>query len=196
MEYVQSIISDFGVQVLTLVTLLEEAMDTRPVVEHLKKAEQILRRKIEDLKKPMAQAEEDLRSVLGTIAFYERNQRALDATGSLEKTVGVFSAGNLRGMSHTQAVVAIAKNNGGVVKAQDAKRLMIQAGVMRDTKNSTHMVHNAIINSDRFDRIGRGEFRLKTIGNGNGHILPASAKLEAVAHAGSATIFPPKSPLQ
>jgi hypothetical protein len=136
-----------------------------PIIEQLKKTEDRLRRKIEEMKGPLAQAEEDLRNIAGTIAFYQRtaqgeNVAAVRGT-TVAITTGIVGAPNLRTMTHKQAVVAIAKHNGGTIKAQEAKQLMIQAGIMRATKNSTRMVHNAIISSDRFDRIAPGEYRLK-----------------------------------
>lgn len=72
-----------------------------------------------------------------------------------------FPIGKLRKLTQIQAVVAIAKHYGGIVKAQDAKRLMIRANVMRETKNSTNITHNVIIRSGKFERIGPGEYRLK-----------------------------------
>ena len=72
-----------------------------------------------------------------------------------------FPIGKLRRLTQVQAVVAIAKHYGGVVKAQDAKHLMIRAGVMRNTKNSTNITHNVITRSGQFERIAPGEYRLK-----------------------------------
>jgi hypothetical protein len=72
-----------------------------------------------------------------------------------------FPLGKLRNLTQSQAVLAIAKHNGGVVKAQDAKRLMILGRVMRDTKNSTNITHNVILRSGLFERIAPGEYRLK-----------------------------------
>jgi hypothetical protein len=178
-------------------------METRPLIDELKKAEEAVRRKIEELRKPVAQAEEDLRNILGTIAFYERSRPTMTvqitatasvapATRPIAAVVGVFGAANLRGMTHKQAVIAIAKHSGGIVKAQTAKHLLIQAGVMRQTKNSTRMVHNAIINSDRFERIGPGEFRLKTPPNAGNVML----KAEQQASGGPLAMFAPKPPLQ
>ena len=158
----------------------------RPMIEELKMTEERLRRKIEEMKGPLAQAEEDLRSIVGTIAFYERNQHVpntIAAAVTMDIRVGVFSAANLRGMTHKQAVVSIAKHNGGTIRAQEAKRLMIQAGIMRETKNSTRMVHNAIISTGRFDRIAPGEFRLR---------VPAPPSGTPVA---AAVLFPPKPPV-
>lgn len=158
-------------------------MDTQPMIEHLRRAQESVRRKIEETKTSLAQAEEDLHNIIGTISFYERNLPMREiARPSMNlapmKPMGTFGPSSLHGMSHRQAVVAIAKHNNGTIKAQEAKRLMIQAGVMRDTKNSTHMVHNAIITSERFERIGRGEFRLKPIG-----IVVRSAPATGVANS-------------
>jgi hypothetical protein len=159
-------------------------MDNRSILEGLRSTEQSLRRKIEVLQKPLSQAEEDLRNIVGTIAFYERNQTSMvyvaqtSPATHADVKVGVFSAANLRGLTQTQAVITIAKHCGGVIKAQVAKHLMIQAEVMKSTKNSTRMVHNAIINSGRFERIAPGEFRLKVIGNGT---APSGTPTAAIA---------------
>src|SRR5271165_2910002 len=130
-------------------------METQPMVDELKKAEIALRRKIEETKALLAEVEEDLRHIIGVIAFYERNPPMLEVARPNEAfergfSVGVYTTATLHGMSHRQAVIAIAKHGGGIVRAQEAKKLMIEAGVMRNTKNATHMVHNAIISSERF----------------------------------------------
>jgi hypothetical protein len=124
----------------------------------LEALEKSLKEKLERLRKPYVQAEDDLKNVLGTIAILKRSLRPT----SSENFDGTIQSVNLRGMTHKDAVVAIAKANGGVVVAQDAKRMMIKAGVMSATKNATNMTHNVIIKSELFDRIGPGEFRLKT----------------------------------
>lgn len=72
-----------------------------------------------------------------------------------------FPVGKLRNLTQKQAVITIAKYLGGTIRTQDAKRLMIRAGIMRDTKNSTNITHNTIVHSERFERVGPGEYRLK-----------------------------------
>jgi len=169
-------------------------MDSQPMIEQLKKVAETIRRKNEEAKSILVQGEEDLRNILGTISFYERNSLMLEVSApkvSLENmtVVGIFGASSLRGMSHRQAVITIAKHNGGIVRTQEAKRLMITAGVMRDTKNATHMVHNAIISSERFVRIGRGEYRLRVP-------APVPAPSQSPVAAMAAGLFPPKNPVQ
>jgi hypothetical protein len=127
------------------------------LLEELQALEKSLQESLERLRKPYVQAEDDLKNVMGTIAILKRNPRP-SSSENFESTTQNL---NLRGLTHKDAVVAIAKANGGVVRAQDAKRMMIKAGVMSATKNSTNMTHNVIIKSDLFDRIGPGEYRLK-----------------------------------
>ncbi len=137
------------------------------IIVQLQAEEKSLREKLEKLRKPLMQVEEDLQHILGTIAFYERERKVGSKLVELEEAIGEalssIPASRLRGMTHSAAVVAIAKYNGGVVRAQDAKRLMIKAGIMSQTKNSTNMTHNAILRTDLFNRIGPGEFQLKEV---------------------------------
>ena len=123
--------------------------------------------KLERFRKPMLQAEQDLQHILGMIEFCQRSLKVGDKVADLREAIDealtVMPISRLRGMTHSDAVIAIAKHNGGTVRAQDAKRLMIKAGIMKETKNSTNMTHNAILRTERFDRIGPGEFRLKEL---------------------------------
>lgn len=64
-------------------------------------------------------------------------------------------------MTQVQALVAIARRQNGLIRAQEAKRLLIDAGRMRKTKNSTSVIHSVIIRSERFERVNPGEYRLK-----------------------------------
>jgi hypothetical protein len=134
------------------------------MINELRVKEKLLREKLEDLRKPIQQVEKDLQHILGTIEFYERNgsNTFVENAESVVVAVKTIPLSRLQGLTHSEAVVAIAKYNGGVVRAQDAKRMMIKAGIMKQTKNSTNMTHNAIIRTDRFDRIAPGEYRLKS----------------------------------
>jgi len=157
-------------------------MDTRPFLDHLKRVEELLRKRIGDLRSPLAQAEKDLEHVVGVIDLYNRDMGPLPKPTTSVPTAVVVTAKNaiggvldIRGLSQKQAVIAIAKHNGGIVRAQEAKRMMISAGIMRETKNSTRMVHNAIITSGRFERIAPGEFRLKVVTPPSGTPVAAMA---------------------
>ncbi len=149
------------------------------VIEQLKRDEQKIRRKIEELRKSIEKelsvAEADLSHIVGAIAFYERDTNA-NRQFVLSNVASEWEAPKLRGMTHKQAVVAIAKHNNGVIKSREAKKLMIRAGVMSETKNASRMVHNAIKSTNRFVSIGPGEYRLKEAGVG-----PASTSISSAS---------------
>lgn len=158
-------------------------MDTGQLIAQLKATRDALRKKIEELR---AQSEADLQNIEGTISFYERQglvARSATLTLTANNPPTPFGVANIRNMTHKQAVIAIAKSNGGIVRAQEAKHMMIQAQIMRPTKNATRMVHNAIVSSGRFDRIAPGQYRLRP---------PTPIVAPAPASAPSAGLFPPK----
>ncbi len=140
-------------------------MDNRTVIEQLRILEQKTRRKIEGLhksiEKELSVAENDLAHILGTIACMERGKESV-SNPLLTTFARELEGPKLRGLTHKQAVVAIAKHNSGVIKSLDAKKLMIRAGIMKDTRNASRMVHNAIKGTHLFDPIAPGKFRLKT----------------------------------
>jgi len=107
--------------------------------------------------------EKTLEHLNSTIEMLEKDtvEDSMAAAAVAVPVPAEFPIGKLRRLTQAQAVVTIAKYGGGVVKAQDAKRLMIRAGVMRDTKNSTNITHNVILRSGKFERIAPGEYRLK-----------------------------------
>src|SRR5215831_11372827 len=132
------------------------------MIIQLEQEEKVVREKVEKLRKPVIQAEEDLQHIVGMLAYYRRaSTLKAEIAEFVSELTNTFPHIKLRGMTHSAAVVAIAKHNGGIVRAQDAKRLMIKAGIMSQTKNSTNMTHNAIIRTDLFERIAPGEYRLK-----------------------------------
>ena len=96
-----------------------------------------------------------------TISLLEKEMKEMRVVDTIPSPPPDFPVTKLRNMTQQQAVLAIAQHNGGIVRAQDAKRLMIRAGVMRDTKNSTNITHNVILRSGQFERIAPGEYRLK-----------------------------------
>jgi hypothetical protein len=124
------------------------------VISYLTSLKRDLTEKHERLLRPVEAAKRDLDAVSSALAVILRDDKKEKPTSGFPVTV-------LHGLTYAQCVASIARHQGGTVKAQDAKRIMIEAKVMPDTKNSTHMVHNAILQSGQFVRIGRGEFRLK-----------------------------------
>jgi hypothetical protein len=137
------------------------------IIVKLRADEKEIVEKLEKMRKPVLELEAVLKHLQGTIAFYEGrvnnqvlNERLAEAlTESLTPNAVMPK---LRGLTHEQAVIKLAKHNGGILRTQDAKRLMIKAGIMRETKNSTNMAHNAIKRTDMFERVSPGEYRLKS----------------------------------
>jgi hypothetical protein len=134
------------------------------IITRLRDDEKVMQAKLEKMRKPVAQLEADLQVIQAAIALYQRsanNKMVAEVEEAITEAMATIPTSRLKGLSHTDAVVAIAKYNGGTVRTQEAKRLMIKAGIMSNTKNSTNMAHNAINRIDKFERIGPGEYRLK-----------------------------------
>lgn len=135
-------------------------MDNQQLIVQLKRVQRDLEKRRDDLRKPLEDAQQALDHIEGAIAYLETGIYPQTIEEALERAP-TYPPAKLKGLTQLQAIVTIAKHNGGTVKAQDARHLMIRAGVMRDTKNSTNITHNTIIRSGRFERIRPGEYRLK-----------------------------------
>lgn len=133
------------------------------IIAKLRSDEKEIQEKLEQMRKPITQLEDDLQHIRGVITFYQRSENSKMMSGVQEAVAELMAElpiSRIKGLSHSDAVVAIAKFNGGLVRTQDAKRLMIKAGIMSKTKNSTNMAHNAIQRTGKFERVSPGEYRL------------------------------------
>ena len=101
----------------------------------------------------------EIEHVNATIASLQGSSS--DAAQDIVSALSEFPIAKIRNMTQVKALVTIAKHRDGIIEAQDAKRLLIRAGVMHQTKNSTSMIHTVIRRSDRFERISPGRYRLK-----------------------------------
>jgi hypothetical protein len=145
-------------------------------VNQLLSDEKAIQEKLARVRKSIMQLEADLQHIQGAIAFYRRNTSSL-RVADFDAEIKVATAtpemlpmiplSRLKGLSHSNAAIAIARHNGGVVRTQEAKRLMIKAGIMSNTKNSTNMAHNAIKRTEMFDKVSPGEYRLRSDINGD-----------------------------
>jgi hypothetical protein len=120
-----------------------------------------LKAKRQNLMEEIGTLEKTLEHLNATISLLEKESTEGTKFVRLLAQPAEFPIGKLRRLTQIQAVVEIAKHSGGIVKAQDAKHLMIRAGVMRETKNSTNITHNVILRSGKFERVAPGEYRLK-----------------------------------
>src|SRR5882672_1966570 len=131
--------------------------DRQEALGYLTQLKRDMLAKREQLLRPVQQLEKELEHIVAAIAI------VLEAgkTDAPKPETPNFPIANLRSMSQRDAVIALARHNGGILEAQDAKKMLIQSGCMSNTKNSSNMTHNAIVQSGQFERIGRGVYRLK-----------------------------------
>jgi hypothetical protein len=139
------------------------------VVRYLTDYRKELLAKRERLTLPLQELDQEIEHITATMRSLQKPVK------KLESAADDFPIGQLRKLTQVQALVVIAKHNNGIVRAQEAKRLLIRAGVMRETKNSTNIIHAVIIRSEKFERVRPGEYRLKE--------APPKASSDAVFHA-------------
>jgi hypothetical protein len=127
-------------------------------LDYLTEHKKTLLTKRERLMLPLQELDQEIEHVTATIRSLQNPPQPAGFTAII--TVD-FPVGKLRKLTQVQALVVIAKHYGGTFKAQEAKRLLIKGGVMRQTKNSTNMIHGVILRSEKFERVRPGEYRLK-----------------------------------
>jgi len=150
----------------------------RYLLEHRKN----LLEKREQLSRPLREVDELIEHVDATLRSIQKPAVSVTAPVTTD-----FPVGKLRGLTQVQALTVIAKHYGGIFKAQEAKRLLIRAGIMRETKNSTNTIHAVIRRSEKFDPVRPGEYRLKS------EITPANNVVPVMA---SGTLPSIKNPVQ
>jgi len=68
---------------------------------------------------------------------------------------------NLSGKSAREACIEIAKKNKGIVHVIDAKKALIAAGVLKESKNTWAIIYTTLQRSKEFEKAaGTGRFRL------------------------------------
>jgi hypothetical protein len=113
--------------------------------------------KRERLYRPLQEVDQEIEHIDGTLRSLQKPAVTVTASISFD-----FPIGKLRKLTQVQALTVIAKHYGGTFKAQEAKRLLIKAGVMRETKNSTNIIHAVIVRSGKFEKVRPGEYKLKS----------------------------------
>jgi len=83
-----------------------------------------------------------------------------DVTGLIPEVVPL-PLDRLRGLSQPRAMIVIAKHNGGYLRTRDLTKTLIKAGLMKLTKNSVSIASRLIRDSERFERIADGYYKLK-----------------------------------
>jgi len=132
-------------------------MDGREqAIQYLTQKKRELNEKKDKLMRPILELDKEIAAVTATLAIALRDDVsvALEAEG--------FPLRKIKNMTQTQALVEIAKYNGGTIRSLEVKPILIAAKLMKNTKNAAHMVNGAIARSEAFDRVRRGEYRLKS----------------------------------
>lgn len=133
-------------------------METKDfAIEYLTKHRKDLLEQRERLMRPVQELDQEIEHLTATL----RSITKTHAQSPFFPKEDLFPIAKLRKLTQVQALVAIAKHNEGIVRAQEAKRLLIKAGVMRQTKNSTNIIHAVIVRSEKFERVRPGEYQLK-----------------------------------
>ncbi|MFZ2148466.1 MAG: hypothetical protein WAV28_14725, partial [Sedimentisphaerales bacterium] len=101
---------------------------------------------------------------LETAARVYRQEHGI--TGSVEPN-------DLQGKTQVQALITIARAGNGQFKVNDAKRLMLQAGLIRNPKNAASILYTLINRNDQlFEKVKPGVYRLR-------HTRPSPSAISA-----------------
>jgi hypothetical protein len=126
-------------------------------IQRLTQKKRELTEKIEKLMRPIQETQKEIAALTLSISILLRDENPSVSTTE----VSGFPLRKIRNMTQTQAVMEIAKYNGGTIKSLDIKPILIAAKLMKNSKNAAHMVNGIITRSEAFDRVRRGEYRLK-----------------------------------
>lgn len=75
-------------------------------------------------------------------------------------TTASIDIASLRGLKQVEALTKIAKHNGGKIQTAVAKRLLLQAGLIKNPKNANNILFSVIQRSGKFERVEPGVYRL------------------------------------
>jgi predicted nuclease with TOPRIM domain len=128
----------------------------KPVIEELEELKQRLQAKLESLDEEMKDIKSKYQSVLTTLEL-------LGHTTKLDLSASMFSSASyaLKGLTQAQALERIARNNGGRIKVKEAKRILLNAGLIRTAKNANNIIFNVIQREEgKFKRVAPGEYEL------------------------------------
>lgn len=159
-------------------------------IQYLTQKKRELVEKRAQLMRPVQEIDNAISGLSSTISLLLHD----DTPTSSGPEVSGFPLRKIRNMSQTQALLEIAKYNGGTIKSLEVKTILIAAKLMKPSKNAAGMVNGVITRSDAFERIGRGEYRLK--GQGIMFAGTDDAIQEMANYAKRAGLLPADKPLQ
>ena len=105
-----------------------------------------------------------LESVSTTLALLDGSPMPISHTlgvseDKIPMTAPIDLAG-LRGMTQVEALTKIAEHNGGQIQTLVAKKILLQAGLIKNPKNANNILFSVIQRSGKFERVDHGVYRL------------------------------------
>ena len=113
------------------------------------------------LQQERIEAEKQLAQVDEQVIAVETTLRLLRQNGaSQEPEIFKSLVPELKGKKQLDAMRLIASKNMGILKVTDAKRLMLEAGLIRNPKNAASILYTLISRSGEFEKVEPGEYKL------------------------------------
>ena len=113
------------------------------------------------LRREKAKAQQKLTELDEQLAAVEVTMRLLGRNGKLGVPDEYESlVSELQGKTQLDALLTIAGKSDNHLKATDAKRLMLQAGLLRNPKTALSMIYTVINRSGRFEKVRPGEYKV------------------------------------
>ena len=121
-----------------------------------------LDRQYEQLQRQVDDVRKKLESVSMTLAMLD-DGAAPGASSSVDErssSGGVIDVSSLRGMTQIEALKKLAEHSGGEFRTIDAKRIFLQAGLIKSQKNANNILYSVIHRSGQFERTAPGVYRV------------------------------------
>src|SRR6266540_6594521 len=126
--------------------------DLLELLQRLRSEEEVLTKEIEARRADVRGKMLAVQTTLGLLTKEERGDRApLPTNGWAEK---------LKGLTHEAGLMRLAKENDGLVKVSEARRIFIAAGLARgNPKHVGPHLYHLLTKSEDFERVAPGTFR-------------------------------------
>jgi hypothetical protein len=128
----------------------------RSKYEELEQIQKDIASEVKVLQADLKDAEDRLAAVTLAIQVWKRSGAKASAKIELNPRLREF-----RGLTQVQALTKIAKESGtNRFKMKEAKKLLIEAGLVKSKKNANTILFTAIQRSEKFRRVAPGEYEL------------------------------------
>jgi hypothetical protein len=119
---------------------------------------------LDSLRRKQKRLQDDLKHIEAVIRLYEAEKAGDESIPTL------VPLESLKELTQIEALTKIARASGGKFRISDARALLVKAGLINSPKgNENNILFNAIARSEKFKRVGHGEYEL--IENPNKKIL-------------------------